>query len=108
MTEPIPSVTYPLCEDSVTESEWLQQALLDWLNHEFIPEVVNETIAHRTAQIFLRQRLEGEDDLGSLVLAIATELRGFDFSHSFYGEFAVANAVSDLLMERLGNQSCCG
>ena len=52
--------------------------------------------------------MEGENDLGSLVLAIVTEMSAFDFSQSFFGEFAVANAVSDLLLDSLGIDRCCG
>jgi hypothetical protein len=52
--------------------------------------------------------MEGEDDVGSLLMAILTEMQGFDFSKSFYSEFAVANAVSDLLLNQfLGLNSCC-
>lgn len=108
MAEPIPPITLPPAENAFDESQWLQQALLSWLNQEFIPEAVNDNIAARAAQVYLRQRLEGETDLGNLVLAIATEMRNFDFSNSFYGEFAIANAVSDLLMTKMGIQPCCG
>jgi hypothetical protein len=73
-----------------------------------LPEPVNGAIAHRAAQVFQRQRMEGENDLGSLVIAIVTEMQSFDFSKSFYSEFAVANAVSDLLLSSLGIDSCCG
>lgn len=52
--------------------------------------------------------MEGENDLGSLVIAIVTEMQSFDFSKSFYGEFAIANAVSDLLLDSLGIDRCCG
>lgn len=58
--------------------------------------------------VFVRQRLEGENDLGSLVIAIVTEMQAFDFSQSFYSEFAIANAVSDLLLQSLGINTCCG
>jgi hypothetical protein len=108
MTEPIPSITLPPPKNLTLEGEWLQQRLHEWLNEEFIPEAVNQNIATRAAQIFVRQRMEGENDLGSLVLAIVTEMQSFDFSKSFYGEFAIANAVSDLLLESLGIDKCCG
>jgi len=52
--------------------------------------------------------MEGENDLGSLVIAILTEMQAFDFSKSFYSEFAIANAVSDLLLDSLGIDRCCG
>ncbi len=108
MTEPIPAITLPPATYPQQEGQWLKERLHKWLDEEFIPEAVNKTIAERAAQIFMRQRMEGEDDLGSLVLAIVTEMQCFDFSKSFFGEFAVANAVSDLLLESLGIDKCCG
>jgi hypothetical protein len=108
MTEPIGSITLPPSKNPQQEGEWLRENLLRWLDTEFIPEAVNQIIAQRAAQIFVRQRMEGENDLGSLVIAIVTEMQAFDFSKSFYGEFAIANAVSDLLLESLGIDKCCG
>lgn len=108
MVEPIPPITLPPTQRPQQEGEWLKAALLNWLDHEFIPEQVNQQIAERAAQIFIRQRMEGENDLGSLVIAIVTEMQSFDFSQSFFSEFAVANAVSDLLLESLGIDRCCG
>lgn len=108
MAEPIEAITLPPSQNPQQEGEWLQGVLLRWLDEEFLPEQVNQQIAQRAAQIFMRQRMEGEDDLGSLVIAIVTEMQAFDFSKSFYGEFAIANAVSDLLLESLGIDRCCG
>ena len=108
MTQPIPPITLPPAENPQQEGEWLQQRLHSFLNEGFIPETINQDIAQRAAQIFIRQRMEGENDLGELVLAIVTEMQAFDFSESFYGEFAIANAVSDLLLESLGIDKCCG
>lgn len=108
MIEPIPAVTLPPSVNPEQESDWLRSTLQAWLDEEFLPEPVNVEIADRAAHIFLRQRMEGEDDLGSLLMAILTEMQAFDFSKSFYSEFAVANAVSDLLLQSLGINSCCG
>ncbi|MDJ0733076.1 MAG: hypothetical protein QNJ47_03160 [Nostocaceae cyanobacterium] len=108
MTEPIPPITLPSSVNPEQEGQWLKQSLHTWLDKEFIPETVNQTIAERASQIFVRQRMEGENDLGSLVIAIVTEMQAFDFSKSFYGEFAIANAVSDLLLDSLGIDRCCG
>ncbi|HCQ20414.1 hypothetical protein RI030_07675 [Aphanizomenon flos-aquae NRERC-008] len=108
MTQAIPPITLPPSQNPQQEGEWLQQNLLSWLDEEFIPEVINQNIAQRASQIFVRQRMEGENDLGSLVIAIVTEMESFDFSKSFFGEFAIANAVSDLLLDSLGIDHCCG
>jgi len=108
MIEPIPAVTLPPCSSPEQEAQWLQLSLHVWLDREFLPEIVNGKIAERAASVYLRQRMEGENDLGSLLIAILTEMQGFDFSKSFYSEFAVANAVSDLLLNSLGIDTCCG
>jgi hypothetical protein len=108
MAEPIKSIKLPPIEDPQQEGEWLHHSLQQWLNEEFIPEAVNQEIAQRASQIFVRQRLEGENDLGALVIAIVTEMQSFDFSSSFYSEFAIANAVSDLILDSLGIDRCCG
>ena len=108
MSEPIPAITLPPALNPQHEGKWLQEVLQRWLDEEFLAESVNQEIAQRAAQIFIRQRMEGENDLGSLVIAIVTEMQAFDFSKSFYGEFAIANAVSDLLLDSLGIDRCCG
>ena len=106
--QPIPPITLPPIQNPDKEKEWLKKSLHTWLDAEFIPEAVNETIAIRASEIFVRQRLEGENDLGCLVIAIITEMQAFDFSRSFYSEFAIANAVSDLILDSLGIDRCCG
>ncbi|MBI4780562.1 MAG: hypothetical protein HY785_04500 [Oscillatoriophycideae cyanobacterium NC_groundwater_1537_Pr4_S-0.65um_50_18] len=108
MAEPIQSITLPPVRDPQQEGEWLRATLQRWLDEEFPPEAVNQTIAVRASQVFVRQRMEGENDLSSLVLALIVEMQNFDFSKSFYSEFAVANAVSDLLLDSLGIDRCCG
>ena len=108
MSETIEPITLPPAQNPEQEGQWLQQTLLAWLDSEFIPEAANQQIAKRAAQIYVRQRMEGENDVGSLVIAIVTEMQAYDFSKSFYGEFAIANAVSDLLLESLGIDKCCG
>lgn len=108
MTEPLEPIQLPPAVDAQQEGQWLQTALLKWLNAEYLPEPANDNIAERATQVFVRQRMEGENDVGSLVMAILTEMQSFDFSQSFYGEFTVANAVSDLLLDSLGIDRCCG
>jgi hypothetical protein len=108
MIDPLSPIELPPPQDALQEGQWLETALLTWLNAEYLPEPANRTIAERVAQVFVRQRMEGENDVGSLVMAILTELQAFDFSESFYGEFTVANAVGDLLFDSLGIDRCCG
>ena len=108
MSEPIQSVTLPPPQTPQQEGEWLRASLQQWLDNEFLPEDVNQDIAKRASQVFVRQRMEGENELIPLVMAILTEMQSFDFSKSFYSEFAIANAVGDLLLDSLGIDRCCG
>ena len=108
MSQPIPPIVLPPVENPEQEKVWLKTSLHEWLDNEFLPELINQTIAERASQIFIRHRLEGENDLGSLVIAIVTEMQSFDFQKSFYSEFAIANAVSDLILTSLGIDTCCG
>ena len=108
MAELIEPITLPPAEHPEREGKWLKTNLQHWLDTEFLPEDVNADIAERASQVFVRQRMEGENDLGCLLLAVLTEMQSFDFSKSFYGEFAIANAVSELLLESLGIDYCCG
>jgi len=107
-SSPIASIELPPPEDAVQEGKWLKTTLHKWLDEEFLPEIVNEHIAARASQVFVRQRMEGENNLNALVLAVLTEMQGYDFSKSFYSEFAIANAVGDLLLDSLGIERCCG
>lgn len=104
----IEPIELPPPEDAAQEGRWLKATLHKWLDEEFLPEIVNEHIAARASQVFTRQRMEGENSLNALVLAVLTEMQGYDFSKSFYSEFAIANAVGDLLLESLGIEKCCG
>jgi hypothetical protein len=106
--DPIPSITLKMADRPEQEGQWLQERLHRWLDEQFIPEPVNGEISRRAAQIFVRQRMEGENDLITLVLALVTELEAYDFSQSFFGNFAVANAVGELVLESLGISGCCG
>ncbi|MGQ4648718.1 hypothetical protein [Lyngbya aestuarii] len=108
MPKPIPPITLPPAQNPQQEGEWLREALVRWLDQEFLPEPANQQIANRASQIFVRQRMEGENDVGALVVAIVCEMQSFDFRESFYSEFAIANAVSDLLLQSLGIDRCCG
>jgi hypothetical protein len=105
----IPSVALPIADHPEQEGVWMREKLQKWLDDQFIPEAVNGDIARQAAQIFMRQRMEGETDLITLVIALVTELESYDFSKSFFGNFTVANAVSELVMESIGIDSrCCG
>jgi hypothetical protein len=88
------------------ERQWLAGAVTAWLDAEWCtpePAPIHASIGERVAQIYVRQRMEGEDDLSGVLLAIGQELEAFDMSDAFVGPFNVANKVADLLLsERAG------
>lgn len=47
------------------------------------------------AQAYRKMRASGTDDLGTILIAIATDLETFDFNDTFTGNFEVANKVSE-------------
>lgn len=108
MAQPVPPVILAPVEDLDRERQWLEQSLANLLDSEYIPEAVNSQIARVAASAYIRQRMEGEDDIDGIAIAILTEMQGFDFSKSFFSEFAIANAVSELLLDRMGIEPCCG
>ncbi len=108
MTQPVSPIILAPVENWSQEREWLQATLLRWLDAEYLPESANQAIAQQAAQAYIRQRMEGEDSLDGVNLAVLAEMQGFDFSQSFYGEFAIANIVSEILMDRMGIEPCCG
>ncbi|MGB6017617.1 MAG: hypothetical protein WBG32_22980, partial [Nodosilinea sp.] len=64
MTDPLDPIMLPPPENAQQEGQWLTSALLTWLNAEYLPEPANRAIAERAAQVFVRQRMEGENDVG--------------------------------------------
>jgi hypothetical protein len=110
--EPLePSITLPkLLTDEMIEEErsWLATSISDWLDAEWTqPEdqPVHAAIGRRVSEIYARQRMEGEDELVGILLAIGQELESFDMSNSFVGPFIVANKVAELLLQhRAGNR----
>lgn len=58
--QPIPPIILPPIQHPDVEAQWLKQSLHHWLDTEFLPEKINEKIATRASEIFVRQRLEGK------------------------------------------------
>jgi len=96
----IQDVALPPVGDIASECRWLEQALLGWLDKEFLAEPIHTKVAARTTQVYARQRLEGENLVVAIHIALLAELRHFDFGCTALSEFVIANAVADLLLAR--------
>lgn len=99
-------VTLPAAANATAleaERRWLSDQLTAWLDAEWqqgVVQPIHRRIGDRTAQIYARHRMEGQDDLSSVLVAIGSELEGMDFSAAFVGPWNVANKACELLLER--------
>jgi hypothetical protein len=93
-------------EALAAEAAWLARSITSWLDDEWVqdpPASVHVDIGAAVGRIYARQRMEGEDDVAGVLLAIGTELEAFDMRDAFVGPFNVANKAAELLIA-----SCCG
>uniref|UniRef100_A0A6T6BSA5 Uncharacterized protein n=1 Tax=Compsopogon caeruleus TaxID=31354 RepID=A0A6T6BSA5_9RHOD len=103
-------VELPSIRDTATldrEKRWLAQSITQWLDDEWMQQRIHEEIGQRVADIYARQVLEGETDLGGMVLAAGTELESMDMRDAFVGPFDIANKMSELILLRMGREVCC-
>jgi hypothetical protein len=94
----IQDVVLPSVFDIASECRWLEQELLRWLDQEFLEEPLHSKLAARATQIYARQRLEGEDLVMAIHIALLAELRHFNYGNTSLSEFVIANAVADILL----------
>lgn len=88
-------------EQLAEERDWLQKEITNWLDTEWeqgSPQPIHSEIGQRAAQIYYRLRMEGENDLTSILFALGGGLETMDFSRAFVGPWNVANKVSELLL----------
>lgn len=97
----------PTVVDPTVEREWLAKMLQFHLDEEWMPLEIHRDIGVAASNVYMEQRSDGVDDLGSIVLAIGTQLTSFDFADSFVDSFQVANKASEFLMMKMGREVCC-
>eukprot|EP00245_Coleochaete_scutata_P005744 TRINITY_DN19574_c0_g1_i1.p1 TRINITY_DN19574_c0_g1~~TRINITY_DN19574_c0_g1_i1.p1 ORF type:complete len:209 (+),score=23.24 TRINITY_DN19574_c0_g1_i1:128-754(+) len=87
-------------EAAASESEWLRESLLKWLDDEFCPEPPNAEISERCARVYYRCLLEEQLDVGDILMQMVRDLETFSFRDSFHGAFSSANAAVHLISKR--------
>ncbi len=97
----VQDIWLPPATDIEAEKYWLCGALRARLDAEFLAEAIHPAVVERAVQVYVRQRMEGEDLVAAIHIALLAEMRHFDFKHTALSEFVVANAVADLLIEHL-------
>ena len=78
-----------------------------WLDEEWAPLSVHETVGAAAGDAYVQARKDGAQDMGDLVLTLGSTLMGTDFFEAFVGPYDVANKVVELLMQRQGIDVCC-
>ncbi|GAA0185970.1 hypothetical protein LIER_33258 [Lithospermum erythrorhizon] len=87
---------------AIQESEWLRVTLHKWLDDEYCPEDTNIEISKVAANSYYRSLVEGETDIGDILLKMASELESISYQDSFHGAFSSANAAVNLIIQRIG------
>lgn len=90
-----------------SEVKFLAGMLKLWLDDEWSLQEPHAALGLAAAEKCTAMRLEGCEDMGSLVMGVAAELLDFDFSDTFVNAFEVANKCSEILMMREGYEVCC-
>lgn len=94
-------------EEEEGEVKYLAGMLKLWLDDEWSLQEPHEELGLVAARKCTAMRLEGCEEMGSLVMGVAAELIDFDFSDTFVNAFEVANKCSEILMMREGYEVCC-
>ncbi|PNW76099.1 hypothetical protein CHLRE_12g547850v5 [Chlamydomonas reinhardtii] len=101
----------PLTGDVEFESAWISTALATWLDEEWTVLPEHQVLAKAAADAYVGLRRKGENDMGNLVLAVASELLSPElapaFRASFTSPFEVSNKLSETVMLKDGCDVCC-
>ena len=94
-------------EEKEAEVKYLAGMLKLWLDDEWSLQEPHAALGLAAATKCTEMRLDGCEEMGTLVMGVAQELISFDFSDTFVNAFEVANKCSEILMMREGYEVCC-
>ncbi|PNH12945.1 hypothetical protein TSOC_000061 [Tetrabaena socialis] len=103
----------PLKTEAELEAEriFLSTALSTWLDEEWTVLPEHQRLGKAAAEAYVALRRGGDDDMGSVVLSLASELLRPELSAAFHasftGPFDVANKLVEMVMMRDGCDVCC-
>lgn len=90
-----------------SQQKWLAVEVQLWLDDEWTQLAVHKDLGEATAQAYGKARLQGTDEIGSVLLSISSDLLAFDFKETFVNAFDVSNKAVELLMKDMGLEVCC-
>eukprot|EP00879_Flechtneria_rotunda_P005190 GHRR01005472.1.p3 GENE.GHRR01005472.1~~GHRR01005472.1.p3 ORF type:complete len:128 (+),score=21.89 GHRR01005472.1:1543-1926(+) len=102
----------PVCSFLTLVSVWaslpgIANMIRTWLDEEWAPLEAHQQLGQAAANAYRKCRKEGQEDMGSLVLGLASELLTFNYRETFTDAFEVSNKVVEMLMMRSGVEVCC-
>lgn len=68
---------YRLSEFSV-EGQYLKESIMKWLDNEYIIQPIHLSIGEEVERIYIRERNNGVNDLGGMLMCIGTYLESFE------------------------------
>ena len=83
------------------DAEYLRGAVKEYLDDEWLKQPVHENIAEEVSVCYKKERENGCDDLGEMLVSIGTTMESMDLSEAFIGPWDIGNLVCDLIMLRL-------
>mmetsp|Transcript_6286 Transcript_6286/g.13831 ORF Transcript_6286/g.13831 Transcript_6286/m.13831 type:complete len:203 (-) Transcript_6286:529-1137(-) len=89
------------------ERRWVAAQVTAWLNEEWTPLDVHTALGNAAADAYCSLRVQGENEMGSILLGLSSQLMSFDFFDTFTDPFEVSNKVVELVMMRSGCDVCC-
>jgi hypothetical protein len=94
-------------DEKEAEVKYIAGMLKLWLDDEWSLQAPHRDLGLAAAEKCTAMRLGGCEEMGSIVMGVATDLASFDFSDTFVNAFEVANKCGEVLMMREGFEVCC-
>ena len=76
---------------------WIGETVQSWLDQEFIALPVHRKIGEMVRSVYLKQRGDGVNDLGEMLMKMGSSLETFDLEDAFVGPWDIANKVRCLM-----------
>ena len=88
------------------DAAWLGESIETWLNTDWMKLSIHTKIGNIVKDVYVNARKNDVNDLGEMLMVIASTLEDVDLAEAFVNPFDIANKASDLLMLRMNRELC--
>ena len=99
-------VTLEALTEHKADAKFLREAVKDYLDGEWLQQPIHEDIAEAVSVCYKKERNNGCNDLGEMLVSIGSAMETMDLSQAFVGPWDIGNLASDLIMLRLERELC--